>query len=324
MRTLAALCVAIFAAAFDLGCNPAAAQTATSRPIRIVVPFDPGGAVDVAARIVGRGLAAELDRTVIVENRPGGSTLVAAQQVARSEPDGDTLLFCLDDTFTIVPHLNRGLAFNPSTELTPINLVGKILMVLLANKAVPADNLPDMLALARAKPALLSYGSAGSGSATHLAMEMLKHSAKAEILHVPFRGIAPALTATASGHVHMTTIGYGTARSMLDEGKLIKPIAIASPERIAALPSISTMVELGYPDVDATSWLAVAVPATMSAETLDRVNGALTRAIERAEIRKQIEARDVVVTNIGPGPFAEAIARRSKINQQAVRLSGAQ
>jgi tripartite-type tricarboxylate transporter receptor subunit TctC len=324
MRTLAALSIAILAAAFDGGCNPATAQITTSRPVRVVVPFDPGGAVDVVARIVGRGLAAELNRTVIVENRPGGSTLLAAQQVARSEADGDTLLFCLDDTFTIVPHLSKTSAFSPNSELIPVNLVGKILMVLLANKAMQANNLPDMIKLAHAKPALLNYGSAGSGRATHLSMEMLKHAAKVDILHVPFRGIAPALAAVASGHVHMTTVGYGTARGMLEEDKLIKPIAVASPERIGALPNISTMVELGYPDVDATSWLAVAVPATMSADVLARVNGALTRAIERSEIRKQIEARDVVVTNIGPEPFAKEIASRSKANQEAVRISGAQ
>jgi tripartite-type tricarboxylate transporter receptor subunit TctC len=197
-------------------------------------------------------------------------------------------------------------------------------MVLVANKAMPANDLPDVIALARTNPTLLSYGSSGPGSATHLSMEMLKHSAGVDILHVPFRGLAPALSATASGHVQMTMIGYGTARGMFEEGKLIKPIVIASPERVVALPNVPTTAEFGYPEVDATSWLAIAGPATMSAETTARISDAFTRAIDSPEVRKQIEARDILVTNIGPRAFAEAIARRSELNQEAVRISGAQ
>jgi tripartite-type tricarboxylate transporter receptor subunit TctC len=306
------------------GSEPAIAQSGSARPMRLIVPFDPGAAVDVVARILARGLAAQLDRTVIVENRPGASTLLAAQQVARSEPDGDTLLFSIDDTFTIVPHLTKTLTFDPNRELVPLNLVGKILMVLVANKSLPADSLPALISLARAKPTELSYGSSGPGSATHLAMEMLKHSAKVDILHVPFRGLAPALTAAASGHVQMTMIGYGTARGMLNEGKLIKPIVIASPERVAALPNVPTTAELGYPEVDATSWLAVAGPAAMPAETLARANEAVTRALDRPDVRQEIDARDILLTNVGPKAFAEAIARRSKVNEEAVRISGAQ
>src|SRR5262249_40311806 len=156
------------------------------------VPFDPGAAVDVVARMVARGLAAQMNRTVIVENRPGGSTLLAAQLVARSDPDGDTLLFCLDDTFTIVPHLTKNPPFDPNKELVPVNLVGKLLMILVANKELPADTLPALIDLARAKPGALNYGSSGPGSATHLGFEVLKHSAKIDIQHVPFRGLAPA------------------------------------------------------------------------------------------------------------------------------------
>jgi tripartite-type tricarboxylate transporter receptor subunit TctC len=324
IRSLIALAVAMLAVAFDAGGHLACAQVPASRPIRIIVPFDPGGAVDVVARVVGRGLATQLDRTVIVENHPGGSTLLAAQQVARSEPDGDTLFFSLDDTFTIVPHLTRKLSFDPNKELVPLNLVGKILMILVANKALPASSLPEIIELAKAKPTELSYASSGPGSATHLSMEMLKHLAQINILHVPFRGLAPALTATASGHVQMTMIGYGTARGMFEEGKLIKPIVITSPERVAALPSVPTTGELGFPEIDATSWLAIAAPATVSAETLARLSDAVTRALDSEEIRRQIEARDILVTNIGPRPFAEAIVRRSRMNAEAVRISGAQ
>jgi tripartite-type tricarboxylate transporter receptor subunit TctC len=324
VRFLGAFCFAVLAATIGAGGRLASAQVATSRPIRFIVPFDPGGAVDVVARIVGRGLANQLDRTVIVENHPGGSTLLAAQQVARSEPSGETLLFSLDDTFTIVPHLSKNPTFDPNKELIPVNLVGKILMILVANKAVPASSLPELIALAKAKPTELSYGSSGPGSATHLSMEMLKHSAGIDILHVPFRGLVPALTATASGHVQMTMIGYGTARGMFEEDKLIKPIVITSPERVAALPTIPTTAELGFPEVDATSWLAIAAPATVSPETLSKVSDEIARVLNDEDVRQQIEARDILVTNIGPKPFAEAIERRSRVNAEAVRISGAQ
>jgi tripartite-type tricarboxylate transporter receptor subunit TctC len=262
---------------------------------------------------------------VIVENRPGGATLVGGQIVANSEPDGDTLLLCLDDFFTTLPHLTKTLSFDPNKELAPVNLVGKILMILVANRAVPADTLPQLIDLARAKPGTLSYGSSGPGSATHLGMETLKHLANIDILHVPFRGLGPALAATASGVVQMTMIGYGTARGMLEDGTQIKPIVVTSPQRVAALPNLPTIGELGYPQVDSTSWLALSAPAKVSPETINRINDAISRELsDSSDTRKQLEARDILVTNIGPKPFAEEIARRYRVNGEAVRIAGAQ
>ena len=324
-RVLAVLGALAIVLAVDRGHGAAFAQNGSSRPVRLIVPFDPGAAVDVVARILARGLAAQWDRPVIVENRAGGSTLLAAQLVARSDPDGDTLLFGLDDTFTIVPHLTKALPFDPNKKRVPVNLVGKLLMIMVANKDLPADTLPALIDLARASPGALNYGSSGPGSATHLGFEMLKASARIDIQHVPFRGLAPALTATASGVVQMTMIGYGTARGMIEEGTRIKPLVVASPERVAALPNLPTIGELGYPEVDSTSWLAVAAPAKASAATIARINDAIARELGGpTETRKQIEARDVVVTNIGPTPFAAEIARRYRVNEEAVRISGAQ
>jgi tripartite-type tricarboxylate transporter receptor subunit TctC len=293
--------------------------------VRIIVPFEPGAAVDIVGRILAHGLSAQWKRPVIVENRPGASMIVGAQLVANSEPDGDTLLLCLDDLFTTVPHLSKNPPFDANKELVPIDQVAKILMILLANRAVPADTLPQLIEVARAKPGALSYGSSGPGSATNLAMEMLKHQANIDILHVPFRGLGPALTATASGTVQMTMIGYGTARGMLEDGKQIKPIVVASPQRIAALPDLPTIGELGYPQVDATSSLTLAAPAKISVATIDRLNEALSRELsDSSAIRKQIEARDIAVTNIAGKPLAEEIARRFRLNGEAVHIAGVQ
>lgn len=319
------LCITVPAATAISGQNSALAQSDSSRPVRIIVPFEPGAAVDIVGRILARGLSTQWGRTVIVENRPGASMIVGAQFVANSEPDGDTLLLGLDDLFTTLPHLSKNPAFDANKELMPVDQVGKILMILVANRAVPADSLPQLIELARTKPGTLSYGSSGPGSATNLAMEMLKHQANIDILHVPYRGLGPALTATASNTVQMTMIGYGTARGMLEDGKQIKPMVVASPQRVAALPGLPTIGELGYPQVDATSSLTLAAPAKVSIETIDRLNEALSRELSgSSETRKQIEARDIAVTNTAGKPLAEEISRRFRLNGEAVRIAGVQ
>lgn len=317
------VCIAAFVTA-DEGCQTAAFAQGASQPVRIIVPFEPGAAVDVVARILARGLEAQWNRTVIVENRPGGSMILGAQMVANSNPDGNTFLLCLDELFTTLPQLSKNPPFDANRALVPVDQVGKILMILVANHSVPAKTLPQLLTLARDKPGTLSYGSSGPGSATNLAMEMLKHQAKVDILHVPFRGLGPALAATASGTVQMTLIGYGTARGMLEDGKQIKPIAVVSPQRVAALPNLPTIGELGYPQVDATSSLTLAAPARTPAETINNINEALSRLLGMSETRKAIEARDIVVTNISGKPLADELTRRFEVNGEAVRVAGVQ
>jgi len=185
--------------AITIGASRVVAQE--SRLARIIVPFAPGAAVDVVGRMLAGALSAQWGRTVIVENRPGGRTLIAAEAVAHSEPDGDTLLLCLDDTFTIVPHLSNHAPLDPNKELVPINLVGTITMAMVVNPSLPVDSLPALIAYARANPSAVSYGSSGSGSLSHLAMEMLKAQAKIDMVHVPYRGLAPATTAVIAGEV---------------------------------------------------------------------------------------------------------------------------
>jgi tripartite-type tricarboxylate transporter receptor subunit TctC len=296
---------------------------AQSRQIRLVVPFAPGGGVDGAARIVAAGLAAHLGRTVIVENRPGASTLTAAEMVARSEPDGDTLLFTVDETFTVIPLLSKHLSIQPSKELVPINLVGKILMIVLTNPSVPVSTLPELINYARTNPKGVNYASTGPGSALHLSMEMLKHVANVQMLHVPYRGTAPALTAVAAGDVQVSQAGYATAGGLIDAGKL-KPIAIASPERVAALPNVPTTHELGYGKVDSTTWLGIAAPVRTPPETVDRINQAISAVLKNPEVRKQlVETRHFVISDVGPSEFARQMQERFQLNAEAVKIAGA-
>ena len=299
-------------------------QTFPSRPVRIIVPFSPGAAVDVVARMIASGLSTQWSSPVIVDNRPGGSTIPASDVVARAEPDGHTLLFTVDDTFTIVPHLSKNVAFTPLKDLVPINLSVKIQMVMVANGSLPVDSLPALIARARAGSlGALTYSSSGNGSSTHLAMETLKSMAKIDILHVPYKGLAPALTAAASGEVQLTMTGYGTARGLIDAGRL-KPLAVASPERVAGLPAVPSTTELGMGDVDATVWLGLAGPAKTPADIVAQINAAVSRVLNTPEVRKQMtEARGLVVVDADPKDFAEQLQRKFNFNAEAVRRSGA-
>jgi tripartite-type tricarboxylate transporter receptor subunit TctC len=313
---------AVLAGALGLASRPVFGQESAGTS-RIVVPFAPGAAVDAVARMLATTLSAQWGKSVIVENRPGARTFLAAEMVARSEPDGNTLLFCLDDTFTIVPQLIKDKRFDPNKELMPVALVGTIPMVLVVNPDLKVNTLPELIDYARANPTALSYSSSGAGSAPNLAMEMLKAQSKIQILHVPYRGLAPALTAVIAGEVQMAIVGYGSSRSMIEGGK-VRPISIASPDRVPALPNIPTNSELGYPRVDATSRLTLAAPAKMAPAAIEKLSEAISRALNSAELRKQIESRDIVVTNMGPKPFAAEIERLKGWNAEAIKISGAE
>jgi tripartite-type tricarboxylate transporter receptor subunit TctC len=249
--------------------------------------------------------------------------VVGAEAVAQSEPDGNTLLFMPDDTFTILPHVLKNMRFDPNKQLIPVIGVANIINVLIANPIISPKTLPELIDYARAHPGELKYGSNGFGSAAQIAMEMLKSRAKLDILHVPYKGNAPALMATVSGEVQLMAIGYGTVRALIQEGKL-RAIAVAGPDREPGLPSLPTTAELGYPDVDVTTRLMISVTAKTPLDVVQQVADAISRLLEKPELQKQIEARGVVVTNIGPKEFARGMAQRYRFNAEAVRLSGAQ
>ena len=297
------------------------AAVGQGRTIRFVVPYAPGGGADGVARIVANGLSNELGRTVVVENRPGGNTIVAAQFVANSEPDGDTLLISFDETFTVVPLLHLAGAFDPGQALTPVCLLGRLLTVILVNPAVPVNSLADLIEQARAKPGSFSYASAGTGDGTQLAMEMLKHLAKVDILHVPYRGTAPAAAAVAAGDVQLGIAGYATAKGLIDAGRL-KPLAIAGPDRLAQLPDLPTTKELGYAKVDATSWLGVAAPAKTPPETVERVYAELSQVLTNDAVRNQLAvSRFFEVSNLGPKGFAAQMQERFQLMKEAVAIA---
>jgi tripartite-type tricarboxylate transporter receptor subunit TctC len=297
------------------------ATMAQSRAIRLIVPYAPGGGADGVSRILANGLSAQLGRSVVVENRPGGNTIVAAEAVANSEPDGDTLLVSFDETFTVVPILHLAGSFEPDKALTPVSLLGRILTLILVNPAVPVNSLPELIEQARAKPGSFSYASAGTGDGTQLAMEMLKHLANVDILHVPYRGTAPAVAAVAAGDVQLTIAGYATAKGLIDAGR-VKPLAVAGPDRLVQLPDLATTKDLGYAKVDATSWLGVVAPANTPPDAIERDRTAFAKVLADEAIRRQLsESRFFEVKDLGPNDFAAQMQERFQLTKEAVAVA---
>jgi tripartite-type tricarboxylate transporter receptor subunit TctC len=293
-----------------------------TRQVQLVVPFAAGGAVDTAARLFALKLTAEWGQTVIVENRPGGSTTIATKQVAQANPDGYTLLFTLDDTFAVVPYLAQHRAFQPMNELVPINLVAKIVNAIVVNPSLPVDTLPSLVAYARAHPTELRYGSAGLGSNMHLTMETLKSAANIDIQHVPYRGSAPAVTATVANEVQITVAGH-QARDLVESGRL-RAIAIAAQERMPAFPNVPTTGEVGYAKVDSSSYLVVAAPIKTAPAVVKTISEDLSRILDEPEFRKQLtETYGHVITNIGGAAAIKELERLAQESAEAVRIAGA-
>lgn len=317
----AALLGAFMASLVAPGALAAEPSYPSGPPVRMVVPFAPGG-IDIVARIVATAMSQQPGVTALVENKPGGNSYVAGQLVAHSPPDGRTLLVCLDDTFTIVPHLTKSQDFDPNKDLTPVSMIGKILLSIVVNPALPVDSLPSLIAYAKANPNKLSYGSSGDGSLLNLSMELLKHQAHINIVHVPYRGMVPAITAAAQGEVQVSVASYGTGRGLIDAGKL-RPIVVTGSEPDPALPNLPTTAKLGYPDVDATSWVTVAAPAGTPRPLINAIHSAISRVTASPAVRKQLADRYVTYVDMGPDKLSAEIARKYRLLGEAVRIAGA-
>ncbi len=304
------------------GCQSFAfAQAFPTRPVRVVVPYAPGAAADATARISAAALSELWKQPVLVDNRPGGNSVIGTVLVTQAEADGYTLLFASGDTFTTIPHLLPNLQYDPLKDLVPINIMAKITVLVLAGSSVPADSLPALIAYARANPRALSYGSPGSGGSAHLTMEMLKSLAKFDMLHVPYKGVAPATAALVAGEVQVMTNGYGTSRGQIAAGR-IKALAVTGSDRLPQLPNLPTTAELGYGEVDATIWWGMAAPARTPADVVNRINESISRVLSNPETGRLIEARGLTITNLGPKAFAERLAREHASRGAQVRMLG--
>ncbi|WP_211871136.1 Bug family tripartite tricarboxylate transporter substrate binding protein [Neoroseomonas terrae] len=277
-----------------------------NRSIRLISPFPPGGAADLLARVLAEELSPVLRQTVVVENRTGAGGSVGTEAAVRSAPDGYTLVMGSAGPLAINPSLLR-LSYDPARDLVPIAPVAAVASVLVVHPSVNARTLPELLALARAEPGKLNYGSAGIGSAQHLFMELLKQLANVDITHVPYRGTGPAMVDTVGGRLTMMFDTTPTALPHIRDGR-VRTIAVSSARRDPALPDIPTIAETGVAGYEAIGWYGVFGPTGIPAPVIERLNREITGLLSRPEFRAKLTAQGVEAMGGTAAEFTAMVA----------------
>jgi tripartite-type tricarboxylate transporter receptor subunit TctC len=296
-RILAALALASVAAAADVY---------PTKPVRLIVPFPPGGPADVLARTVGDRIGAALGQAVVVDNRPGAGGNIGMELAAKAPPDGHTLVLAPAGNLTVNPSLYRNVPYDVARDFAPVTVIAAVPNVLVVNPQVPAKDLGELIAYAKANPGKLNYSSPGPGSGAHLAGELLKSSAGIDIVHVPYNGIAPATTAVVAGDVQLMFAGAPAALPQVAGGKL-RAIAVASPKRIASASTIPTLDESGLPGFDVTSWYSIVAPASTPPAVIDRLQKEIARALENPEVKAKLAGLGAEPIANTPAEFAAMI-----------------
>lgn len=271
------------------GSTFAQATTYPDKPIRFVVPYPPGGGTDVIARIVQDRLRAALGQSIIIENRGGAGGSIGTEVVARSAPDGYTVLFTLS-SHTINPAIFSKLSFDTARDFEPVGIVCSLPQILVANPQFPANTVQQLLAMAKDKPGSLSYASVGNGSPGHLAGEMMKIRTGTQLTHIPYRGGGPAVTDVVSGQVPLLWVSIPAAAQFVKQ-KQLKALAVSTLKRSTAFPDVPTMQESGISDFEVDSWYAMFVPAKTPRAIIDRLNAALNTVLKEPEIREKLLAQ---------------------------------
>ncbi|MFA7679273.1 MAG: tripartite tricarboxylate transporter substrate binding protein [Pigmentiphaga sp.] len=295
-----------------------------SRPIKIVVPYAPGGGVDLIARLLADALNQRWGQTVVVENRSGASTIIGTQAVTKAEPDGYTLLLTSEATITSNPFLFDKLPYDPFTELAPVSQLISLPQMVVAHPALAAQTLEELVALARRTPDAIAYASYGSGSLPHLFFEGLKKREGISLTQVPYRGIMPAVTAVLAGEVQLTLAGVSAARALLEAGKL-KALALADVKRLDAFPEVPTLHEKGYADIDPqVSWFGLFATGGTPPAIVQRIQQAVAAIGNAPSFReKHLDPRGFTPIFSTPEAFAERIREEADLKAKLIALTGA-
>ncbi len=300
-RIAAALFGAILAVFTSEACR---AEGYPSHPMRIIVPYPAGGLVDVVTRVVTERMSATLGQQFVIESRPGANGTIATAFVAHAEADGYTLLM-ITDSHGVNPLFYKNLSYDSITGFAPVGLIGKAPMVLTVHHAVPAATVAEFVGYARAHPGQLSYGSIGVGSASHLAGELFKARAGVDLLHVPYRGGAPAVNDLVAGHLQAMFLTSVVGMPHVRSGTL-RALAIAAPQRFVLQPEVPTMAEAGVP-LEAAYWVGMAAPAGTPAAVVATLERELMAAVESPDVRDRLTEMGVVVTPLPAQPFGDFI-----------------
>ena len=278
------------AAALALAVTGAVAADYPVKPIRLIVPYPPGGTSEVLARSLAQKMNEGLKQPLLIENVGGAGGTIGNATAARAAPDGYTLLFGYSSGLTMAPGFYSNLPYDPLKSFVPIGSVGRFFMLMAAGAAVPANDLKELVALAKREPGKLTYGTAGKGSALHLLGEILRTNAGIDITHVPYKGMAPALLDFSAGRVDLAWDAPDGLRPLLAAGK-IKPLAVTSPKRLPGLPNVPTVAEAGFPGLELSVWTAMLAPAGTPPEIVARLESELLKTLATPEIRQLFESR---------------------------------
>jgi len=319
LRQLGALSAAACAA------GPLAALAQNDKPITIVVPYAPGGTTDMLGRLIAQQLGTALGRTVIVDNKPGAGTAIGASQVARSAPDGSTLLVATSTTLAINPWLYKKLSYDPAKDFAPVGLIGAVPLMVVVHPSVPARTLAELVALAKSRPEGLSYGSAGNGSPQHLGAEMFKFATGTAMTHVPYKGSALALTDLLGGQLQLMFTDIAPALQHVRSGKL-RALAVTSKKRQPTFPDVPTVAESRLPgtaDFEAVAWQSIVAPAGTPAPVVERLSQEIAKVIAQPALRQKLENDGFEPGSSTPAQLAAYIRSESERWGQVIRASGA-
>lgn len=294
------------AAVLLLACASVAAQGYPDRPVRILVGYPPGGGTDLVARLVAQPLSERWRQPVVVENRPGANAIIATEAVAKAKPDGYTLLMAYATELAVNPATFKKLPYDPVRDLAPIAQLASAPLVMAVHPSLAAQNIEELIALAKAKPGALSYSSSGTGSVHQFAGELFKLRTGTDIVHIPYKGSGPAVADAVSGQVQVTFASAASVLRFIQSGRL-RALAVTSPQRSPQLPGVPTAVESGLAGVEMTSWYGLLAPAGTPQEIVVKVARDVAAALASPEIKKGFEVQGLDVAQSSPRAFADFI-----------------
>jgi tripartite-type tricarboxylate transporter receptor subunit TctC len=314
-------CNALIASAL-LCSQSSGAQTWPVKPVRVVVPFGPGGSADTLGRLVSAKLGESFGQSFVVENRAGAGGMIGSEQIAKAPPDGYALVVSGVATHAVAPALSAKPIFDPVTDFSHIALFGGPPLVFAVNLAVPARDLKSFIALAKAKPDAISFGSPGVGTHGHLFGELLKQINGIQMTHVPYKGAAGAVADVAAGHLMSISTTLTTAGAQIRANK-IRALAISAETRLADYKDVPTFKELGFPNLVAVTWFSLSGPAGMPGDVVARLNTEVRRALQMPDVRERLRPEGIEPGNLDPKQFTEFVAAEYKRWAPIVRASGA-
>jgi tripartite-type tricarboxylate transporter receptor subunit TctC len=297
------------------------AQAQTGDTMTWVVPYAPGAATDALARLMAEGVAADLKQNVVVENIAGAATAVAASQLARHAPDGSRVMTADISTLAITPLLNSKSGYDPLKSFTHLGMMAKLPFVLAANAQTGPKDLAEMLRIAREEPGKLNYGSAGTGSPHHLSMELLLDKAGGQMVHIPFKGTAPAMTELLAGRIQVMFGTLGAVAPHLKSGRL-RALAVSSPARFEQLPQVPTVAEQGVAGYESAAWQGVVAPAGLPAASRDRLNASLQRVLASEKTQRKMYDMGIEPVSSTPQQFEDYARQQLKLWSDVIRSRG--